>query len=191
MLRHFAARHLFACVAIVVITAIVLLAMGRLPFCKCGFIRLWSGDIWSNENSQQFLDPYSFTHVLHGVLIYFLLWLVLPGRVPIGMRLVCAVALESGWEILENSNFIIDRYRAATISLDYYGDSVFNSIGDILCMTVGFALAWKLPSRITAIGAVALDTLLLFIIRDSLLVNIIMLIHPIEAIRQWQLHRSL
>src|SRR5438876_3645824 len=117
--------YALAVIAIMAFTAMIELWMGRLPFCKCGTIRLWAGNIWSNENSQQFTDPYTFTHILHGVLIYFGLWLVAGKRLSIGARLVCAVALESGWEILENTNFIIDRYRAATISLDYYGDSIF------------------------------------------------------------------
>lgn len=181
-------RQVLAIFTLMAITAIVLLGMGRLPFCKCGVIRLWAGNIWSNENSQQFADPYTFTHVLHGVLIYLFLWLLAGKRLPVATRLVCAVAVECGWEILENSNFIIQRYRAETISLDYYGDSVFNSMGDILGMIVGFGIAWKLPPTLTAVGAVLLDLALMLIIRDSLAINIIMLIHPIEAIRRWQLH---
>ena len=178
---------LLASAALIAGTAAILLSIGRLPFCKCGIISLWAGDIWSNQNSQQLTDPYTFTHIIHGVLIYALLWLVAEKRLPVSARLVCAVTLECGWEILENSDYIINRYREATISLDYYGDSVFNSIGDILAMMLGFTLAWRLPPRVTAIGAIALDIALLFLIRDSLAVNIIMLIHPVEAIRQWQL----
>ena len=162
-------------------------SMGRLAFCKCGMIRLWSGNIWSSQNSQQLIDPYSFTHVLHGVLWYALLWLVFRNRLPAGMRLLLAVVIESGWEILENSSFIIDRYRAGTISLDYYGDSIFNSMGDILSMALGFEFARRLPPRITFAGALAVDLFLLWWIRDDLTVNIIMLIHPIEAIKHWQL----
>jgi hypothetical protein len=161
--------------------------MDRIPFCKCGIVSLWSGDIYSNQNSQQFTDPYTFTHVIHGVLLYGLLWLIGGKRMPPGAMLVWAVALESGWEVLENTNFVINRYRETTISLDYYGDSIFNSIGDILAMMVGFGLASRLPGRVAAVGALALDAALLFLIHDSLLVNIIMLIYPIEAIRRWQL----
>jgi len=179
--------HALISIGIVVATVALLHAMGRIPFCKCGIVSLWSGDIGSNQNSQQFADPYTFTHVIHGVLIYGLLLLVAGKRMSLGARLVCAVALESGWEVLENTDFIINRYREATISLDYYGDSIFNSIGDILAMAVGFCLASRLPGRVSAIGALALDTALLFLIHDSLLVNIIMLIYPLDAIRQWQL----
>jgi hypothetical protein len=156
-------------------------------FCKCGTIALWSGNIWNNQNSQQLTDPYTFTHVLHGVLFYGLLWLTLGKLVPSRMRLVLAVLIESGWELLENSSFIIERYRATTISLDYYGDSIFNSIGDILAMTVGFHLARRLPVRVSVVGAVVVDLFLLWWIRDNLTINIIMLIHPIDAIKQWQM----
>jgi len=107
----------------------------------------------------------------------------------LGWRLILAVVVESGWEVLENSSIIIDRYRAATISLDYYGDSIFNSMGDIIAMALGFAIAYRLPARATLIGAIFLDLILLWWIRDNLTVNIIMLIHPIEAIKHWQMVR--
>jgi len=180
-------RYLPFCVAIMLATAVIEHSMGRLSFCKCGTIALWSGNIWSNQNSQQLADPYTLSHILHGVLFYGLLWLALGKRVPAGMRLVLAVFIEAGWEILENSSFIIERYRAATISLDYYGDSIFNSMGDILAMSLGFELAHRLPARVSIIGAIAVDLLLLWWIRDNLTINIIMLVHPIEAIKQWQL----
>ena len=184
MFRRF---HLLMAVAIVVATAIILFAMDRLPFCKCGIVSLWSGDINSNQNSQQLADPYIFTHVVHGAFLYSLVWLIFRDRVSVGTRFLVAVALESGWEILENTDFIIDKYREATISLDYYGDSILNSVGDILAMMSGFWLAWRLPVRVTVISMIALDLVLLFAIRDSLAVNIIMLIYPLDAIRQWQL----
>ena len=182
-------RYLPFCAAIMIVTAVLEYSMGRLPFCKCGTISIWSGNIWSNQNSQQLADPYSFTHVLHGVLFYSLLWLLFGKRLPAGMRLLLAVCVESGWELLENSSFIIDRYRAATISLDYYGDSIFNSMSDILAMALGFELARRLPVRVCVIGAIALELFLLWWIRDNLTINIIMLIHPIEAIKQWQMIR--
>jgi len=171
---------------ILIATAVILLSMGRLPFCKCGVITLWSGNVWSNQNSQQFTDPYTFTHVLHGVGFYALTW-ILARRTPVQTRLVLAVILESSWEILENTDFIINRYRAATMSFDYYGDSILNSIGDILAMMGGFAIAMKTPARMTAVGAILMDIALLVAIRDSLLLNIIMLIYPIESIRAWQM----
>jgi hypothetical protein len=174
--------------AIMLASAVTLFAMGRLPFCRCGVIAVWSGDIWSNQNSQQLFDPYTFTHVLHGAAIYAALWLALGSRTSAATRLVLAVALESGWEVFENTDFVINRYREATISLDYYGDSILNSVGDILAMIVGFELARHLPARATVPAAIALDLALVFLIRDSLALNIIMLIYPLDAIRQWQLH---
>src|SRR5215471_4771986 len=145
--RNSITPHLLICVGIMAATAWIEHSMGRPFFCKCGTIHLWSGNIWSSQNSQQFADPYTFTHILHGVLWYALIWLIFPKRLTVAQRLVIAVAVESGWEILENSNFIIDRYRTATISLDYYGDSIFNSMGDILAMASGFLLAWRVPVR--------------------------------------------
>lgn len=178
-----------AVIAMMAITAAVELWNGRLLFCQCGTIRFWAGDIWSNQASQQFTDPYSFTHILHGAIFYALIWSVAGRRLPLGVRFLAAVMLECGWEVLENSSFIINRYRADTVSLGYYGDSVLNSMGDICSMMAGFALAYKLPVRATVIGAVLLDLALLFWIRDSLALNVIMLIHPIAAIKAWQLVR--
>jgi len=181
--------NILICVGIMAVTAWIESLMGRLPFCKCGIVGLWSGNIWSSQNSQQLADPYTFTHMLHGVLWYSLIWLIFPKRITLLQRLVIAVAFESGWEILENSNFIIDRYRTATISLDYYGDSIFNSMGDILAMAFGFLVTSRMPIRWMAMGAVVLDLVLLWWIHDNLALNIIMLIHPVAALRNWQLLR--
>jgi hypothetical protein len=167
------------------VTAAVLFFMGRPLVCRCGVVSWWSGDIWSNQNSQQFSDPYTFTHITHGTGFYGLLWLAGRGWPP-GRRLLGAVILESSWEILENTDFIINRYREETISLDYFGDSVLNSVGDIMAMMVGFFIASRLPARVTLGGTALLELALLLTIRDSLIINIIMLIHPSEAIRQWQ-----
>ena len=183
-------KYFFPSVGIIVLAALILLLMGRVLFCKCDVINFWSSDTKSNEQSQQFTDPYSFTHVIHGMLFYLLLWLILGKRLSWKARLVIAVGLESGWEILENTNFILDRYRAETVSYGYYGDSVLNSMGDILAMVLGFWLAAKLPVKLTVFTALLIDFSLLYFIHDSLLVNIIMLIHPIDAIKQWQMTGS-
>jgi hypothetical protein len=163
-------------------------AMGRKPWGVAGIPGFWSGDIYSEHNSQFFLDPYTFTHILHGVLFYALLSVTFR-NMPVLSRLVIATGLEAGWEILENSTFIIQRYRAETISLNYFGDSIVNSMSDILACIIGFILAWRLPLRVTTLGTIAVEILLALWIRDNLLLNLIMLIHPSPAIRMWQLGR--
>jgi hypothetical protein len=178
-------NYVLLSLAIVATAALVELWMGRVPSCRCGSIRPWIGDAWGPENSQHLADPYSFTHVTHGILLYALLWLVAP-RAPLATRAVIMVALEAGWEVLENTSMVIERYRATTVSLGYYGDSVVNSIGDILFCVLGFQLAARLPTLATAALAVGMESFLLLWIRDSLLLNILMLLYPIEAVKRWQ-----
>ena len=160
--------------------------MGRQLWGTSGTVGLWSGDIWSSHNSQFLVDPYSFTHITHGVLLYGVLCLVLKVA-PAPTRLLIAVGLESLWEVIENTNTVIERYRAATISLNYYGDSIVNSMGDILACILGFVLASRLPRRITILGTIALEILLLIWTRDNLTLNVVMLIHPMRALSLWQL----
>lgn len=172
--------------ASVAAAAMVLLAMGRTPWYRSGPFRLWTADAWGPQNSQQFTDPYTFTHLTHGVVLYFLLRAA-AGRLSVGGRGVLAVALESGWEILENTDMVIQRYRTATMALGYYGDSVVNSVGDILACALGFMLASRLPARLTVALTIALEVILTVWIRDGLLLNVIMLVHPIEAVKIWQM----
>ncbi len=171
--------------AIILVLIAVLLAMGRALACRCGVVALWSGDIWSNQNSQQFADAYSFTHITHGVLFFWALR-VLWRQAPLSTRLIAATLVEAAWEAAENTPLVINRYREATISLDYYGDSVINSSMDVVFAIVGFLIASRLSGRYAVLGVVAMEGALLLTIRDSLLVNIIMLFYPIEAIRRWQ-----
>jgi len=170
---------------IIAAAALTLLAMGQPPICRCGTVKLWQGEVMSAENSQQLADWYSPSHLIHGLLFYGLLWLIARRR-PLGLRALVALVIECGWEILENSPLIIDRYREATISLGYRGDSVINSVSDIVFMLIGFALAARLPVAVSIALAILLELAVGYMIRDNLTLNIIMLIWPIDAIRTWQ-----
>ncbi|ESR25632.1 DUF2585 domain-containing protein [Lutibaculum baratangense] len=176
---------LIAAAGIVAATALVLHLMGRVPICECGEIRLWYGDAGGPGNSQHLSDWYTFSHVIHGFIFYGALWF-LRGRLSLGTRLLLAIGIESAWEIVENTDFIIDRYREQTVSLDYHGDSILNSVSDILFMVAGFFLARRLPVAATVAIAVALEIWVGFMIRDNLTLNVLMLLWPLEAVREWQ-----
>ena len=179
-------RSLAVAVGIVVLTAAVLLWMGRAPICDCGYVKLWHGETVSSENSQHIADWYTPSHILHGLVFYAFLWLILR-RASIGSRLVIATAIEAAWEIAENTDTIIDRYREATIALDYYGDSVVNSVADIAWMWVGFALARVLPVWVSVLLFIAAELFVGWMIRDGLTLNVIMLLSPQDWIKEWQM----
>ena len=161
-------------------------AMGRKLWGTGGVAGFWSGDIWSEHNSQFIADPYSFTHIEHGIVLYGILSVVAKSS-PVGLRLVLAIAAESGREILENSDYVINRYREETISLNYFGDSIINSLADILLCIFGFILTFRLPKKITIGLLIVTEVVLLVLIRDNLLINIIMLLYPLQSIKNWQL----
>jgi hypothetical protein len=179
-----------ALAAVVAGAAISLRLEGRLWICACGRFQIWSGNICSSDNSQHFLDPYSFTHLLHGFLFFWLIALLmkrfLKGLRP-GWQIVLAVTIEALWEVFENTNFIIDRYRAETAALGYNGDTVVNSFGDIVCCLVGFLVARRLAWRRSIIVFLVVEVILILWIRDSLLLEVVMLISSIDAVKAWQL----
>jgi len=170
---------------IILVAAVALYGMGHPLVCKCGYVKLWHFDVVSSENSQHIFDWYTPSHIIHGFLFYALLWLIAP-RASFGQRLILAVLIETSWEVVENTDFVINKYREATVSLDYYGDSVLNSVSDILFMIVGFFLAARLPVWLTIVLAVALEVFVGVMIRDGLTLNVIMLLWPLDSVLQWQ-----
>ena len=157
-----------------------------MPICECGYIKLWHGITFSSENSQHLSDWYSFSHIIHGFGFYLLFWLLGRGRWSMGLMFFLSMVLEMSWEIFENTDFVINRYREVTISLDYYGDSVINSVMDVLFMALGFFLARKFPIGLIILLVFALEIFVGYSIRDNLILNIIMLIYPLEGIKIWQ-----
>lgn len=170
---------------IIAAAAVTLLAMGRNPLCTCGSIDLWVGARDSPKTSQMLADWYSLSHVVHGLLFYAALWLV-ARRWPIEWRFIAALLIEAGWEVAENTPAVIDRYRATTAALGYTGDSVINSLSDILMMTLGFLAARKLPLWAALLLLVALEVTPLFAIRDNFTLNVWALIAPNQALQAWQ-----
>lgn len=178
-------RYWIGTLLVFAVATAILLAMHRPPICTCGYVKLWEGVVNGPGNSQHLSDWYSFSHVIHGFLFYTGGALLLR-RVPLGVRLVIATALELTWEIVENSPAVIDRYRAATIAVGYSGDSILNSLSDGSMMLIGFLLASRLPWKATAAIAIAFELFTLAMIRDNLTLNIWMLVAPNDAIRAWQ-----
>ena len=173
--------------AVVIAAAASLYVMGRVPICTCGYVKAWHGVVFSAENSQHLSDWYTFSHIIHGFGFYWLAWLA--GRRfgwSLGVRFLIAIVVEASWEVLENTPMVIDRYRATTIALDYYGDSILNSVADIGAMALGFMLAARLPVAVTIALTLLMELGVGWMIRDNLLLNIIQLVYPMEFILRWQ-----
>lgn len=182
-------KHVLTVLGLLALTLVVEHLYGRHWWCSCGSWIPWSTDTNGLHNSQHFVDPYSVSHFEHGLFFFVLLYLF-RRRLSLAWRLVCAVGIECSWELLENSSFIIDRYRAATVSTGYYGDSMLNSSSDVLFASLGFVVASLLPAKhfwlVWALIVIACELGLVFTIRDSLAINVIMLVRPVDAIRAWQ-----
>jgi hypothetical protein len=175
-----------ALLSVLVVTGGIELWMGRSLLGPDGRFGLWEGNIWSSECSQRLADPYSFSHLTHGILFFGLLWLA-ARELPVRYRLLIALLFEAGWEILENSPLIINRYREATIALGYVGDSIMNSLSDIGMMGLGFLFASRARPWRSVAAIIAMEAGCALCVRDNLTLNIIMLVHPIEAIKAWQM----
>ena len=178
-------RYWFLALALALIAGAILLWMGRPAICTCGEVKLWVAEVHGPDNSQHLADWYTPSHIIHGFIFYGFGWMFLRANPP-GDRLLAAILIEAGWEILENSQWVIDRYREATMALGYNGDSVINSLADIGWMVVGWAAARRLPVWATILIALAFEGLTLIIIRDNLALNVLMLVAPVEAIANWQ-----
>ena len=184
--QRLGAREAVATAAILIAAAGVLHLMGQPWWCPQGDPALWSSQVQSAHNSQHLADPYTLTHVLHGFAFYAVLWALAAGRMAQRDRFVLAMLVEGAWELFENTDFVINRYREATISLDYFGDSVTNSLGDILACAIGYVAAMAIPTGASIATFAGIEVVLILWIRDSLLLNILMLVWPVEAIRIWQ-----
>ena len=174
-----------AIVGILALQALVLHTEGHSLISASGHVTLWAGDVKSPENSQQLSDWYTFSHIIHGFIFYFFLWLVFP-RMPLAHRLIIAVAIESGWEMLENTTWLINHYREQTLAQGYFGDTIINSLSDSLAAIFGFLLASRVPAPATVAAALALEVFVGYEIRDNLTLNILNFIHHFDFISRWQ-----
>jgi len=177
---------LAAIALLIVLQVVVLQWQGRIWWCACHGWAVWVGDTWSSHNSQHVLDPYTFSHILHGVIFCGLIWLVMR-KISVVWAFVVSMALEVSWEILENSTFIINRYREATAALGYTGDSIVNSVSDVACCATGFIIARYLGLRLSILLFLVTEIVMAIIYRDNLTLNVLMLLCPIDAVKQWQM----
>lgn len=159
--------------------------MGQSFMYEGGYIKLWHGVVLSDGNSQHLTDWYTLSHIIHGFLFYGLLSFFFP-RLSFTTRLFIAVGIEVGWELFENTDMIINRYREQALAQGYAGGSIVNSLGDVVSMIGGFMGAWRFPLWVSVILVAMLELVALYFIRDALFLNIIQLIYPIDAVGIWQ-----
>lgn len=178
--------HALAFLSIVLVTAVIEFLMGRIWICKCGYVDFWYGNTNGSGNSQHITDWYSFSHFIHGMLFYGFLHVV-ARKLPVQTRFILAVLMEAVWEVFENTPFTINRYRTETAALDYIGDSILNSISDIITCGLGFLLVRKIPITLAVILIVVLELFALYFVRDNLTLNVLMLVYPMESIKLWQM----
>lgn len=170
---------------LIAMQAAILLAMGQPLICACGYVKLWHGVVQSPETSQHLTDWYTPSHVIHGVLFYAGLWLLAP-RLPVGVRFVIAMGLEVGWEVFENTEFAMERYRQGALAQGYFGDSVINSVFDTFAAAGGFLMARLAPLWATVALVIGMEVFVGVMIRDNLTLNIIQFLYPTEAVSRWQ-----
>jgi hypothetical protein len=182
---QWAASWVLIAVAFVLAQAVALAMMGHPFICECGRIDLWHGNPSGPETSQHLIDWYSYTHVLHGLAFYLLLWWIAP-NMPIGQRFALAIGIEAAWEVIENTPLIMERYRQSALARGYFGDSVVNSIADTVAAAVGFVLARTLPAWASVVLVIASESFLAYMIRDNLLLNLLQLLYPNEWLSRWQ-----
>jgi hypothetical protein len=179
-------RYWYWALAVLAVMIVILLLMGRNPICTCGTVKFWVGEVNGPDNSQHLADWYVPSHIIHGFLFYLFGWWLLGKRTEPGHRLILATFIEACWEVAENSQWVINRYREATIALGYEGDSIINSVADIGWMMLGFGLARRLPVRATIAIAIGFELFTLYMIRDNMTLNVVMLLAPSDSIRVWQ-----
>lgn len=184
-------HYIFIGILLIAIQVIVLLYQGHIFFCQCGFIKFWHGALNTSQDSQHIADWYTFSHIIHGLVFYWFFQLInrlfFQKRLPVGLLLALSLGVEIGWEILENSPLIINRYREYTAALNYFGDSILNSVCDVLAMVLGFLIARKSPVWLSLVLIIGLELFTMYAIRDGLALNVIMLLYPLDAIKNWQM----
>ena len=187
--RKILGKYILIVTSVLVVTGILLFLMGRTAICTCGYVKLWEGDNFGPGNSQHISDWYTFSHIIHGFIFYYAVRKFFP-KLPPYMQLLIALVVEAAWELLENSPVIIDKYRSTTASVDYYGDSILNSLSDIVAMTLGFVVASRVSWKVIVPAAILMELVTIYFIRDALIFNVIMLVYPFEFIKTWQMQIS-